>query len=220
MDRRILITAALIILALLSAGCSGGEGGGGPHGQQGGGGGGNNVAVTPGSLNATETADILYLREEEKLARDAYTHFSDLYGTQVFSNIAASEQTHMDALGTLIDRYALDDPVRPATGEFTNATLQQTYDRLTAEGSASEIEALKVAARIEETDIVDLAAASARTDNTDVRQVYASLMMGSENHLRSFVRNLGQSGVEYRPAVLSDDDYDEIIGGGTLVPSY
>jgi len=96
------------------------------------------AAIPPGSLNATEAADILYLREEEKLARDTYNYFYGLFGAQVFLNIAGSEQTHMDAVATLIERYGLDDPARPNAGELTNATLQAMYDRLTAEGSASQ----------------------------------------------------------------------------------
>jgi len=41
-------------------------------------------------------------------------------------------------------------------------------------------------------------------------------MQGSENHLRAFVRNLGQWGVDYRPVVLQEEDFKEIIDGGTL----
>jgi hypothetical protein len=216
MEPKTVITTVLIVAALFSAGCTGGDGG--QYGNQGGGnGGGSSITAIPaGSLNATEAADILYIREEEKLARDSYTYFYGLLGAQIFSNIAESEQTHMDAVATLIDRYGLEDPASPTAGAFTNATLQAMYDQLTAEGSASETAALAVAARIEETDIVDLQTATARTDNADVRQVYASLMQGSENHLRAFVRNLGQRGVDYRPIVLFEEDYETIINGGTL----
>jgi len=216
MEPKTVITTVLIVAALFSAGCTGGDGG--QYGNQGGGnGGGSSITAIPaGSLNATEAADILYIREEEKLARDSYTYFYGLFRAQIFSNIAESEQTHMDAVATLIDRYGLEDPASPTAGAFANATLQAMYDQLTAEGSASETAALAVAARIEETDIVDLQMATARTDNADVRQVYASLMQGSENHLRAFVRNLGQWGVDYRPVVLFEEDYETIINGGTL----
>jgi hypothetical protein len=217
MEPKTVITTVLIVAALFSAGCTGGDGGGQYRNQGGGNGGGASITAIPaGSLNATEAADILYMREEEKLARDSYTYFYGLLGAQIFSNIAESEQTHMDAVATLINRYGLDDPASPTAGTFTNATLQALYDRLTAEGSASEIAALEAAALIEETDIADLQTATARTDNADARQVYASLMQGSENHLRAFVRNLGQWGVEYRPVVLSEEDYKTVINGRTL----
>lgn len=213
MNGKTILIALLIIAAPFSTGCTGGGGE-----RQGQGDGPQTTAVISGGLNATEEADILYLREEEKLARDAYTSFYDLFGLQIFENIAQSEQTHMDAVKTLIDRYDLDDPAQAEAGQFTNKSLQEMYDTLTTEGAASETAALRVAATIEETDIVDLQEALGRTDNADVTQVYTSLMQGSENHLRAFVRNLGQSGIEYVPVVLSEEDYERIIGGGTLSP--
>lgn len=220
MKLKIAVATVLIAAALMATGCTGtgSQSQQGQYGNQGGGnGGGTGVTAAPsGSLDAGEAADILYLREEEKVARDTYAHFYDLFGMQVFSNIADSEQTHMDTVKTLIDRYGLEDPASPTAGTFTNATLQALYDRLVAEGSASQIDALKVGAEIEETDIVDLQTATERTDNADVRQVYTFLMQGSENHLRSFVRNLDQRGVTYTPVLLSEEDYETIIGGGTI----
>ncbi|MDK2975235.1 MAG: hypothetical protein PWP08_1606 [Methanofollis sp.] len=79
MEWKIVVTTAFIVAALFSAGCTGsGEVGGGNSGGAG------VAAISPGSLNATETADILYLREEEKLARDVYDYFYGLFGAQVF----------------------------------------------------------------------------------------------------------------------------------------
>jgi hypothetical protein len=44
-------------------------------------------------------------------ARDVYLALAELWDVRVFANIARSEQTHMDAVATLIDRYGLEDPV-------------------------------------------------------------------------------------------------------------
>ncbi|MDD3621491.1 MAG: DUF2202 domain-containing protein [Methanofollis sp.] len=208
MGRKLIAIMFLLISALLSAGCTGGGG----EGQGDGKGGAPHVTGSvPGGLDANEEADIFYLREEEKLARDAYTYFCDLFGAQIFERIAESEQTHMDAVLTLIDRYGLEDPAQAEAGKFTNETLQEMYETLTTRGAASETEALAVAAEIEETDIVDLQEALARTDNPEITQVYTSLMQGSENHLRAFVRNLRQLGVDYQPVVLSEEEFETII---------
>src|SRR4030042_6160303 len=53
---------------------------------------------------------LTYMREEEKLARDVYIYLFDMYGSRIFGNISVSEQRHMDALKTLIDKYDIDDP--------------------------------------------------------------------------------------------------------------
>jgi hypothetical protein len=49
-------------------------------------------------LSKVEAGDLLFMREEEKLARDVYLAMHDEYGVRVFSNISGSEQKHMDAL--------------------------------------------------------------------------------------------------------------------------
>ncbi|MDP2030099.1 MAG: DUF2202 domain-containing protein [Thiobacillus sp.] len=49
--------------------------------------------------------DLLFMREEEKLARDVYLTLYETWGLAVFSNIASSEQSHMDALLKLLRTY-------------------------------------------------------------------------------------------------------------------
>ena len=67
------------------------------------------VAV-PATLTPGEIAGLTFMREEEKLARDVYLTLDDAWDLQVFANIARSEQTHMDAIGTLLTRYGIADP--------------------------------------------------------------------------------------------------------------
>lgn len=142
-------------------------------------------------LSAAEKADLLYMREEEKLARDVYTAFYARYGLRVFSNIAASEQAHMDAIGRLLARYNLSDPAAgKAPGVFTNPALQALYDDLIARGNQSLAEALRVGVLIEETDIADLQTSLAHTTNADLRLVYTNLLRASRNHLAAFSRQL------------------------------
>ncbi len=54
------------------------------------------------TLTLQEQQDLLFLREEEKLARDVYLYSFDLYGDVIFNNIASSEQQHMDQVLTLL----------------------------------------------------------------------------------------------------------------------
>jgi hypothetical protein len=55
------------------------------------------------ALNDTETAHLVFMREEEKLARDTYITLNQTWGLRVFSNIASSEQTHMDTMLAKLD---------------------------------------------------------------------------------------------------------------------
>jgi hypothetical protein len=167
------------------------------------------------SLSDAEAQGILYMREEEKLARDVYTALHETWGLTVFQNIARSEQAHMDAIKTLIDRYGLVDPVAGAgVGEFANADLQDLYDELVARGSSSLTEALAVGALIEELDITDLEQHIAEVTHEDVKQVYENLLNGSKNHLRAFVGTLGRYGETYEPVYLDQATFDQIVAAG------
>lgn len=167
-----------------------------------------------GELSETESADLLYLREEEKLARDVYLALYELWGLDLFQNIAFSEQSHMDAVADLLVRYNLEDPALSQPGAFTDPELQGLYDQLLASGSDSLAEALKVGGAIEEIDILDLQASLAQTDNTDIQQVYNNLLRGSQNHLRSFATTLqNQTGEIYQPQYMTADTYQAILAG-------
>ncbi|CAI1494074.1 conserved exported protein of unknown function [Thermococcus nautili] len=174
-----------------------------------------NVSAYPAqNLSQDEIEAILYMREEEKLARDVYLTLYNKTGLPIFSNIANSEQTHMDMVLELIEKYNLTDPVAGmGIGEFNSTEMQELYEKLVAQGSESEVEALKVGALIEEIDIKDLDEWLKRTDNEDIKAVFESLRSGSENHLRAFTRLLqNRYGVTYTPQVLSEEEYKSIVG--------
>lgn len=170
-------------------------------------------AIPAASLTAAEAGGILFMREEEKLARDVYLQLYDMWGTNTFNNIGSSEQTHMDAMKTLIDRYGLSDPAEGlGIGEFTDPVLQQLHDELIEQGSRSELDALKVGAAIEEIDIMDLEEYLQQTENQDIGIVYENLLKGSRNHLRSFVSVMENRGYTYEPQYISVDRYEDITG--------
>jgi hypothetical protein len=152
------------------------------------------------------------MREEEKLARDVYLKLYEKWQLPVFQNIAGSEQTHTDAVKTLLDRYGLTDPFSEEIGVFENEALQNLYNQLITQGNLSIADALKVGGAIEEIDILDLEERMAQTDKADIILVYENLLKGSRNHLRSFVSTLQtQTGETYQPQYLTLDAYQVII---------
>lgn len=166
------------------------------------------------TLTQEEISDLLYMREEEKLAHDVYTALYSEWGLNIFSNISNSEQKHTDSIATLIEAYNLDDPYMQAVGEFSNSDLQELYDQLVETGSESIIDALKVGALIEDLDIVDLENAMNRTDNQSIISVYENLQRGSRNHIRSFTSMLERYGETYTPEYLDYEEYISIITSG------
>lgn len=164
-------------------------------------------------LSAEEAADLTFMREEEKLARDTYLTLYELWELEIFSNIASSEQMHMNAILKLLKKYDLPDPAAGnEIGEFTNDTLQALYNTLIGMGELSGLDALKVGGIIEETDMRDIKAAIERSVHDDVDAVYESLLCGSRNHLRGFAQNIEQlTGEAYVAQVLTQTEVDEIL---------
>lgn len=138
------------------------------------------------------------MREEEKLARDVYIYLHNMYGSRIFSNLSVSEQTHMDRIKDLLDRYEITDPVgNNGLGVFESDKLQALYTKLTQDGGVSLVDALKVGVFIEVTDIDDLTEGIAATTPAprDIIRVYSNLLDGSLNHLDAFCSDLAKQGV-------------------------
>jgi hypothetical protein len=159
----------------------------------------------------TELAILLNMKEEEKLARDVYTTLNLSWNNQVFSNISAAENTHMNAIIFLLQNYGTEYTSILEPGKFTNFVFQSLYDELVAKGSASIEEAWKVGALIEEMDITDLVESLKSVTDESIIMVFENLEKGSRNHLRAFTRQLTVLGLTYTPVYLSTDEYNQII---------
>lgn len=156
---------------------------------------GNNIGSTsisglPASeLTQADIDGLLFMYEEEKMARDVYHVLGGIWGVSVFSNIEQSEQSHMNAVATLLNKYNIDKPALETTGLFINDEIQALYDALVARGKTSLREALQVGIDIELTDIADLQEKIIGAP-ADIAAVYQHLLRGSESHLAAFTRLL------------------------------
>lgn len=144
---------------------------------------GTGAQATPTLAQSLQT-----MREEERMARDLYRAFADTHdGALPFAAIAASEQRHFDAVGTLLDRYDVTDPsAGKSAGTYADAEIQKLYNTWLAEGKASLAKAYAVGVDLEKADIGDLKDAISAVSAADVKQVYTRLMNASEHHLDAF----------------------------------
>ncbi len=171
-------------------------------------------------LDAGEEAHLIFMREEEKLARDVYMTLGALYpDQQVFTKIGDnSEQTHTDRARDTLAYYNIADP-NPETnnlpdsiGVFTGADygefFNDTFTWLAEDwGSLSVLDALYVGAFIEELDMHDIVdcphvivvtdpdvdegeCGLEYTDEKKLQRVLTNLLEGSKDHLRAFVKNI------------------------------
>ncbi|MEO5365833.1 MAG: DUF2202 domain-containing protein [Magnetococcus sp. WYHC-3] len=180
--------------------------------------GGQAVAVPAAALSVVagvtpeEQADLVYMQEEEKLARDVYRFLYKTWGLTIFSSITASEERHVDAILGMVRRYGVPDLIQNSRdGEFNDQRLASLHDQLVAKGSLSRIDALEVGGLIEELDILDLEKALSRTSRSDIRTVYTHIQRGSFNHLRAFAHALEVAGRPYSRQKLNQQTFLNII---------
>ena len=145
-----------------------------------------NAATRP---TTAQKLQLQYLVEEEKLARDVYLYFATNVTSNKFANIARSEQTHMDLIGTVLKTYKYFNPtLTRAPGVFRDKTLQSLYTALTAKGSTDIWAAYQVGGDIENRDITDLQLMLKSTMPADMKLAVNNLLKASINHLAAFSR--------------------------------
>ena len=170
-----------------------------------------------GVLDAGETAHLIFMREEEKLARDVYLTLASLYpDASTFSTIGTgSEQTHTDTVRDMLAKYGIPDPnpgannLPDSIGVFTGVDygwyFTEKYLALVDRGRTSLLEALYVGAFIEELDMLDIVGCPkvivetssiigegqcglTYTDEKALQTMYTHLVDGSKDHLRAYVK--------------------------------
>ena len=145
-------------------------------------------AVSTVTLTKEQKTSLLFMYQEEKVARDVYTTLGKKYPTATtFSSIKSSEQTHMDTVKALCIKYGVNITGVNDTqvGNFILPELQALYNTLIVQGSVSLLEAQKVGVAIEKKDIEDLLVAQVGMP-TDVVNKFENLRQGSYNHLDAF----------------------------------
>jgi len=151
-------------------------------------GGGNNTGTTTSEMTQDQKDTLLFIYQEEKVARDVYITLGNIFPDQnTFATIQGSEQQHMDKAQGLCETYGVDISNVDETdvGVFVVPVLQDLYDTLVSQGKLSVLNALEVGEYVELTDIADLEEAEIGMPS-DVVNVYENLKAGSYNHLDAF----------------------------------
>ncbi|CAM3655268.1 DUF2202 domain-containing protein [Flavobacterium gelidilacus] len=193
-----LFLASAMIIALFAVSCDDNES--------------NNTVSDTISLTEEEKVGLLFMLEEEKLARDTYIYMNNLWSMNQFDNIKNSEQTHMNSIKTILDQNNIDYTILPE-GQFDNENLQNLYNQFVIDGQISNSYALQIGATIEDLDIVDLEDYINESTNQVLISTYQSLQCGSRNHLRSFVSAINNNESIYIPQFLTIEEYENILNG-------
>lgn len=142
--------------------------------------------VVAADLPVAEANQVLYMKQEEKMARDVYRALSAKWDLPMLERIAASEQRHMDAVDRLIALHGLTDTTPAPAGSFSIPDLQKLHDDLVASGSQSLEKAVAAGVAIEQADIADLEEVLKTASSPAVKRVMANLLTASGHHLAAF----------------------------------
>lgn len=167
--------------------------------------------VNSTTLSKTDAANLIKMREEEKLAHDVYKYMAEKWDHQVFKNILQSEKMHGNMIKELLDYYQINDPYKEEDGKFQDVLMQNLYTDLITKGSESLQQAFWVGATIEDLDIADLEKIIAATSQQKIVEVYEELNRGSRNHIRAFTRQMNRLDVNYTPKYISAERYATIL---------
>lgn len=129
---------------------------------------------------ALSVQDMLtYAQQDEYLAIMEYDEILKVYGTQrVFSNIRRAEETHINLLTPILERYAVPAITSDALpSPIIPESLKSAYEI----GVQAEIENIDMYERFLKADLP-----------ADVESAFLRLMKASENHLKAFERNLSR----------------------------
>lgn len=171
----------------------------------------DNCPVVSGPIAEKDAEGLIFMWEEEKMARDVYANFFEKYKHRIFGNITKSESIHQMAVSRLMEGFGVENPGSDTPGAFQNEHIAELYSTLMVMGETSLTDALKAGTLIEETDILDLKQWIDETENLAIARVYTNLLKASENHLRAFTGVLKIRGVIYEPVILNEEYYNAVI---------
>ncbi len=167
----------------------------------------------------TDEKMLIKMLSEKKMTCDLYAEFYQRWQLEVFSDVNESEAIHMQRIQELLAKYNItlpDEKLNSVKGKYTDKDIQKLYDDYTVKGCISDLCALNTAALMEEEDLTMLRERIKNQSEEMIIKVFAQMEKATQNHLKVFVKILKQSGVEYKPQVLSETDYEAIINPGKI----
>lgn len=163
---------------------------------------------------------VVWMYDQEKLARDLNLKFSQRWGERIFANIAESEQRHMDELAVMIVHYDLSALIETdEIGVFGDDRHSEAFSELSSRGEQSLLEALRATAYLEEWDIKELNGDIESIAEQPLLDTFSRVLAGASNHLRVFVAKMSGLGYTYQAQMLTQSDVDLICGDVDPQPS-
>jgi len=171
------------------------------------------------SLDTYMAWQLMYLHDQEKLARDINRTFYYTWGKPIFASIAESEQRHMNVLRAILDYYYLSALVETdEVGVFGAHHHTEAFTDLVNQGEVSLTEAYRAVGYLEEWDIREIRGSIEFTQDQALIDTFSNLLAGARNHLRVFAARSNSLGYAYQAQMLKQSEVDDICSGFEAIP--
>jgi hypothetical protein len=161
-------------------------------------------------ISVIEETGLLKAWQDQKLSRDLYQSFNEAWSSPIYANMLNDAQHHMDFVHILLGKFGIPVP-QDFAGIFPDQETQNLFDLMLNAENGSAVEALRMGAATEDMIIDELQTLLPQTDNFEIQIIYQNLLKSARNHLRLFVNELSQAGINYDPQYISGDDFIAII---------
>lgn len=164
-------------------------------------------------ISEEESAIIISMKDKEKLTYDVYYSLNEKYSSDIFKKMIQNELQHKELSAGLALKYGINISVNSdnEVGKFSNPKDQNIYDEMMRYGGYSLLDAFRAGARMEEINISEQLDYISKSSNEEIIKVFEIIEKGSEEQLRTFVKELQEEGITYKPNKLSQEDYDRIV---------
>ena len=139
-------------------------------------------------LTQDQIDDLEDLYEEEKLRKDVYSTFDDIWDSDILEELEKSAEDSMDEIEDIFDEYDLDLPVlSDEAGVFEDEELEDIYDSIIEDGENSLEDALDSSLDLENGDVDSLEDLLKGDDvPDDIEELYSDLLKDSKDSIKIF----------------------------------
>lgn len=163
------------------------------------------------SISEDDQKALLYLIEEQKMARDVCALLGEKHGVKLFTSYSQKAQAQMVRLEELYKTYKPEYQLDKTPGTYVNLKIQDLYQYYVSEGVVSLNEGFRAGAKIADASIYGIENIMSGTQNTKLHGVYGIVRCGSGNQLRSFVNMLVGNGEMFMPEYITMKHYRDIM---------
>lgn len=142
-----------------------------------------------------------------------YAVLGEQWGTKAFTNIAAAEQTHTDAVKALLDRYEIADPSADKGADRSPILRSRSSTRHWSSRGAAR-SSTRSLVRGDDRTLTSPTSRPVRPTPPTSPSCTPTSRGDRATTVRAFTKQLDRNGASYTPSHITQAEYDAIVSSG------